>query len=284
MTSPLVSTGWLAQRLHAPNLRVVDTSWYLPSLGREARAEYLDGHIPGAVFFDLDAASDPTSSLPHMLPPAEQFAARAGALGIGPETMVVVYDGSGVNLSAPRIWWMFRVFGHRLVAVLDGGLKKWRAEGRPLETGPLRPRPERFVATLDTARLRRLEQVRAALANRSEQVVDMRSKGRYDATEPEPRPGVPSGHMPGAVNLPYDQLVQPDGTLWPEDELRRRIAAAGIALDRPIIATCGSGTSACALLLVLDRLGIQDWSLYDGSWAEWAARGGAIARGVSGER
>jgi thiosulfate/3-mercaptopyruvate sulfurtransferase len=278
MTSPLVSTGWLAQRLHAPNLRVVDTSWYLPALGREARAEYLDGHIPGAVFFDLDAASDPTSSLPHMLPPAEQFAARAGALGIGPETMVVVYDGSGVNLSAPRIWWMFRVFGHRLVAVLDGGLKKWRAEGRPLETGPLRPRPERFVATLDTARLRRLEQVRAALADRSEQVVDMRPKGRYDGTEPEPRPGVPSGHMPGAVNLPYDQLVQPDGTLWPEDELRRRIAAAGIALDRPIIATCGSGTSACALLFVLDSLGIQDWSLYDGSWAEWAARGGAIAR------
>lgn len=281
MTSSLVSTAWLAQRLHSPNLRVVDTSWYLPASGREARAEYLDGHIPGAVFFDLDAASDPTSSLPHMLPPAEQFAARAGALGIGPETMVVVYDSSGVNLSAPRIWWMFRIFGHRLVAVLDGGLKKWRAEGRPLETGPLRPKPERFVAALDTARVRRMEQVRTVLADRSEQVVDMRPRGRFEGTDPEPRPGLPSGHMPGAVNLPYHELVQPDGTLWPEDELRRRIAAAGVELDRPIVATCGSGTSACALLFVLDRLGIEDWSLYDGSWTEWAGRGGEV---VVGER
>lgn len=273
----LVSTQWLAQRLGAarsgvPVLRVLDASWYLPTSGRDPRVEYATGHIPGAVFFDLDAASDHASPLPHMLPSAGEFAERMAALGLDAADDLVVYDGSGVNLSAARAWWMFRVFGHDRVAVLDGGSAKWRREGRPLETGrPTLPRG-RFGARRDARRVRDLESVRDALARGSEQVVDVRSAGRFTGAEPEPRPGLRGGHMPGSVNLPVQQLVAPDGTVLPPDVLRHRIEEAGIDLEQPVIASCGSGTSACALIHALYLLGDDRVALYDGSWSEWGGR------------
>lgn len=273
MDTGLVSTSWLAERLARPELRVVDGSWYLPTSGRNPRAEYLLGHVPGAVFFDLDAISDQGSPLPHMLPPAAQFAEQVADLGIGDPDDVVVYDGSGANLSAARVWLMFRAFGHDRVAVLDGGLPKWRAEGRALESGSVSPRPARFTARAVPAGLvRDLGSVRELLGRGEVQVVDMRSPGRFAGSEPEPRPGMRGGHMPGSRNLPYADLVRNDGTLLPPDALRRRIAAAGIDADRPIVATCGSGVSACTLIHALHLLGHDEASLYDGAWAEWGGR------------
>jgi thiosulfate/3-mercaptopyruvate sulfurtransferase len=268
----LVSTAWLAGRIGSPGLRVVDGSWYLPTSGREARAEYLDGHLPGAVFFDLDAISDRRTALPHMLPPARQFAEQVGELGIGDQDEVIVYDGSGANLSAARVWWMFRVFGHERVAVLDGGLPKWRAEGRGLEPGPVTLPPARFTPQeVSPTAIRDLESMRRALEG-GVQVVDMRSAGRFAGVEPEPRPGLRGGHIPGSRNLPYHELVQSDGTLLPPDALRRRITAAGVDPARPIVATCGSGVSACALIHALHVLGHEQVALYDGAWAEWGVR------------
>ncbi len=280
MTEPLpalVSTEWLAARLASarqglPVLRVLDASWYLPTSGRDAQAEYAAGHLPGAVFFDLDAASDHASPLPHMLPPAGEFAERMTALGLDDADDLVVYDGSGINLSAPRAWWMFRVFGHDRAAVLDGGSAKWRREGRPFETGQPKLSPGRFTARLDAGQIRDLATVRDALSRGSEQVVDLRSAGRFTGAEPEPRAGLRGGHMPGSVNLPMQQLVAPDGTVLPPDRLRRRIAEAGIDIDKPVIASCGSGTSACALIHALYLLGDDRVALYDGSWSEWGAR------------
>ncbi|HEU4955973.1 MAG TPA: 3-mercaptopyruvate sulfurtransferase [Gemmatimonadales bacterium] len=269
----LVSTSWLADRLGKPALRVVDGSWYLPTSGRDARAEYLAGHLPGAVFFDLDALSDRGTPVPHMLPPPGQFADQVGALGIGDRDEVIVYDGSGANLSAARVWWMFRAFGHEQVALLDGGLPKWRAEGRPLESGAVSWPPGRFTPRLVPAGLvRDLASVQDALGRAEAQIVDMRSAGRFAGTEPEPRPGLRGGHIPGSRNLPYAELVEADGTLLSPDALRRRIRAAGVDPERPIIATCGSGVSACALIHALHLLGHQQVSLYDGAWAEWGAR------------
>jgi thiosulfate/3-mercaptopyruvate sulfurtransferase len=268
---PLVSTEWLASRLGSPGLRVVDGSWYLPGSGREAAAEYLAGHIPGAVFFDLDASSNTASILPHMLPPAETFAERMMQLGLHRSDAIIVYDGSGVNLSAPRVWWTFRSFGHRQVAVLDGGLQKWRRESRPLETGAVRPARGDFTARLDRTAIRDLAEVRANLQNRAEQLVDLRSRGRFLGLEPEPRAGVRGGHIPGSRNLPFTELTAPDGTMLPLSELRRRIESAGVDLSRPVVAMCGSGTSACALVLALDLLG-RDAAVYDGSWTEWGSR------------
>jgi thiosulfate/3-mercaptopyruvate sulfurtransferase len=269
----LVSTAWLADRLGEPRLRIVDGSWYLPTSGRDARSEYLAGHLPGAVFFDLDAISDRTSSLPHMLPAARQCAEQVGALGIGDEDDVVVYDGSGANLSAARVWWMFRVFGHPRVAVLDGGLPQWRAEKRPLERGAVLLPAARFTArAVPAGSVRDLASMRGVLAGGQAQIVDMRSAGRFAGAEPEPRPGLRGGHIPGSHNLPYNQLVRPDGTLLPPDALRERIAAAGVDPTRPVVATCGSGVSACALIHALHLLGHQQASLYDGAWAEWGAR------------
>lgn len=269
----LASTDWLAERLGNPDLRLVDGSWYLPTSGRDARTEYLAGHLPGAVFFDLDAVSDRSSPLPHMLPPARQFAEQVGALGIGDGNDVVVYDGSGANLSAARVWWMFRTFGHERVAVLDGGLPRWRAEGRPLELGEVSPPTAHFSArVIPAGAVRDLAAVRGVLERGEAQIVDMRSAGRFTGAEPEPRPGLRGGHIPGSRNLPYSELVGTDGTLLPADALRRRIAAAGIDPARPIVATCGSGVSACALLHALHLLGHRQASLYDGAWAEWAAR------------
>ena len=267
----LVSTEWLASRLGSPDLRIVDGSWYLPGSGRDPAAEYAAGHIPGAVFFDLDATRDPAISLPHMLPSAEDFAARMVLLGLNQSDDIIVYDGSGVNLSAPRVWWTFRTFGHRQVAVLDGGMQKWRSEGRPIERGVVQLPPGRFTATLDPDAIRDLAAVRANVENAAEQLVDLRSRGRFIGVEPEPRPGLRGGHVPGSRNLPFTELVGPDGTMLPLDELRRRVEAAGIDLARPIVVTCGSGTSACALVLALDLLG-RPAAVYDGAWSEWGGR------------
>jgi thiosulfate/3-mercaptopyruvate sulfurtransferase len=269
----LVSTAWLAERLDAPDVRVVDGSWYLPQMKRDAKAEYAAGHIPGAVFFDIDDIRDSDSPLPHMLPSAAKFASRVRKLGLGDGSKIVVYDGSGNNLSAARVWWMFRVFGHGDVAVLDGGLKKWKAEGRPLEDRPPMPRDRHFSARLNSLLVRDVDQVRANLDTRREQVVDARSPGRFTAAEPEPRPGLRGGHIPGAVNLPYTRLVDlADGTLLPPDELREVIAGAGINMTRPVVASCGSGVSACAVAFALHLLGHRQVAVYDGSWAEWGGR------------
>jgi thiosulfate/3-mercaptopyruvate sulfurtransferase len=269
----LVTTDWLAERIGHPKLRVVDASWYLPTSGRDAAAEFEAAHLPGAVFFDLDASSDRRSPLPHMLPSAGEFAERMSALGIADEDEIVVYDGSGANLSAARVWWMFRVFGHERVAVLDGGLRKWRAEGRPVESGAS-PRPRaRFTARRHPGdQVRDLEGVRRSLRGGVEQIVDMRSAARFAGSEPEPRPGLRGGHIPGSLSLPYDQLVAADGTLLPPESLRGRIASAGIDPERPVVATCGSGVSACALIHALHVLGHERVALYDGAWAEWGAR------------
>jgi thiosulfate/3-mercaptopyruvate sulfurtransferase len=273
METGLVSTGWLAGRIGTEGLRVVDGSWYLPTSGRDARAEYLAGHLPGAVFFDLDAISDRGTALPHMLPSAGQFAEQVGALGIGAGDDVVVYDGSGANMSAARVWWMFRAFGHARVAVLDGGLPKWRAEGRALERGDVSLPRARFRARdIAEGAVRDLGSVLRSQERANEQIVDMRSACRFAGEEPEPRPGLRGGHIPGSRNLPYGSLVRADGTLLPPDALRQRIAAAGVDPARPIVATCGSGVSACALIHALHLLGHDQVALYDGAWAEWGGR------------
>ncbi|MGH7510269.1 MAG: 3-mercaptopyruvate sulfurtransferase [Gemmatimonadales bacterium] len=268
----VVSTDWLAAELGRPGLRVVDGSWYLPDSGRDAAAEYAAGHIPGAGFFDLDASSDPNNPLPHMLPSAQAFAARMSALGLNDSDDLVVYDGSGVNLSGPRVWWTFRTLGHERVALLDGGLGKWRREHRPIEAGVVSLPAGRFTARVERSAVRDLAAVRASILTRAEQLVDTRSPQRFAGTQPEPRPGLRSGHVPGSLNLPYGDLVRSDGTLLPHDELRRRLVDAGIDLSRPVIATCGSGTSACSLVLALHLIGHGQTTLYDGAWAEWGAR------------
>lgn len=279
----LVSTDWLAEHLGQPAIRVVDGSWYLPSSGRDPAAEYAHGHIPGAVFFDIEATSDRSSLLPHMLPTAEHFARRMEALGIGDADAVVVYDGSGVNLSAPRVWWMFRVFGHSAAAVLDGGMGKWRQEGWPVEQGsPSVRRDVTFTARLRAGLVRDSDAVRANIQRRREQVVDLRSAGRFAGTEAEPRPGLRGGHIPGSLSLPFTDLVSTQGTVLPPDRLRERVEAAGIDLAQPVVATCGSGVSACALVLALHRLGRPDTAVYDGAWTEWGGRSDTpISTGVA---
>ncbi|HEU4367949.1 MAG TPA: 3-mercaptopyruvate sulfurtransferase [Methylomirabilota bacterium] len=268
---PVVTTQWLATQLGAPDLRVVDGTWHMPQLMRDARAEFEAAHVPGAVFFDIDAIADPATSLPHMLPAAEAFAAAVGALGVGSGDRVVVYDVRGV-VSAARVWWTFRAFGHEAVAVLDGGLKKWRAEGRPVERGAVKPTVRVFRARRRPELVRDLAAMRANLDSRDAQVLDARSAGRFAGTEPEPRPGLRGGHIPGSLNLPYETLYQADGTLRPPDELRGAVQAAGVDLARPIVTTCGSGVTASVLALALHLLGRPDVAVYDGSWSEWGGR------------
>ena len=267
----LVTTEWLAEHLTEDDLRVVDGSWHLPSAGRDARAEFLERHIPGAVFFDIDAIADGETALPHMLPSPEKFARAVGALGIGDGDRVVVYDAGGVR-SAARVWWTFRAFGHDDVAVLDGGLARWRAEGRPLVSGTPSPISRRFSARPRPSLVRDLDAVRANLASRAAQVVDARSPGRFAGTEPEPRPGVRSGRIPRSFNVPFDRLYASDGTMLPAAALRDAFVKAGVDLDRPVVTSCGSGVTAASLALGLHLLGHGEVAVYDGSWAEWGGR------------
>jgi thiosulfate/3-mercaptopyruvate sulfurtransferase len=276
---PLVSTAWLHEHLGEADLVVLDASWYLPAAGRDPRAEFAQGHIPGARFWDLDLHSAPDTTLPHMLPSAEALERIIGGLGVGAATRVVVYDGSGANLSAPRVWWTLRVAGHEDVAVLDGGMAAWRAEGRPTETGPSTPVPSPFRVRFRPELVASREAVRARLADPHTQLVDARSSGRFHGTEPEPRPGLRGGHIPGARNLPFGAVTGADGRLLPADELRDRLREAGIDLERDIVVSCGSGVSACALGLGLEVLRHHRWAVYDGSWADWGREDGPpIAR------
>ncbi len=268
---PVVTTEWLAKHLREPDVRVVDGTWHMPQAKRNARAEFDAAHIPGAVFFDIDTIADRATTLPHMLPSAAEFGAAVGALGIGNGHRVVVYDVRGV-VSAARVWWTFRAFGHDAVTVLDGGLKKWRAEGRPVESGAPAPSRRAFTARRRPELVRDVEAMRANVAGRTTQVLDARSAGRFAGTEPEPRAGLRGGHIPGSLNLPYETLYRPDGTLKPPDELRGAITAAGVDLARPVVTSCGSGVTASVLALALYLVGRRDVAVYDGSWSEWGSR------------
>ncbi len=272
-TPTLVSVAWLASHLRDPHVRVLDGSWYLAALNRDPRRDFRERHIPGAQLFSIDDASDPASPLPHTLPPAAQFADVVSRLGISDGDHVVVYDGSGTNFSAPRVWWMFRAFGHDAVSLLDGGLGAWIAAGNPLDQGDAMPVAlGDFRARLRPGMLRKASQVLDATGSGRVQVVDMRSRGRFEGSEPEPRPGLRGGHIPGSRNFPYAQLVDSRGLLRTPAELRTMLASAGIDPGKPLIASCGSGVTACSLLLALDVLGVTDTALYDGSWTEWAQR------------
>jgi thiosulfate/3-mercaptopyruvate sulfurtransferase len=275
MYSPLVSTEWLAQHLQAPDVRVVDASWYLPQAGRNAKAEYRAAHIPGAVFFDIDDLSDETRPLPHMLAPAVKFASRMRKLGLGDGNLIVAYDGAGIY-SAPRAWWMLRAMGHKDIVVLDGGFPKWKREGRPIDDMVPQPYERHFTPRPNNALLRDFPQMLANLKTRVEQVVDARSTSRFAGWEPEPRPGVRPGHIPGSANVPYTELTEADGTLKSADALGRLFAARGIDPDRPSITTCGSGITAAIEMLALTVAGAGNVALYDGSWAEWGAHSEAI--------
>jgi len=268
LPKPIVSTEWLAAHLGEPSLVVLDASWYLAAMQRDPQAEFLAGHIPGALFWDLDRLSDQHTALPHMLPDSDRLAREIGGAGLGNSDRVVVYDGSGINLSAPRVWWTFRVMGHDEVAVLDGGLTRWKAEGRALQPGMVTRAPARFAPRPRPSLVKSQQEAQRA------QVVDARSRGRFEGTEPEPRPGLRGGHIPGSRSLPFAELVTADGTLLAPPELRNRYAQAGVDLSRPIVASCGSGVTACALVLGLFRLGIEDAAVYDGSWSEWGRPGG----------
>lgn len=264
----LVSTAWLAQHLKDPDLRVLDASWYLPEAGRNPHAEYEAAHVPGARFFDIDEISDSRSSLPHMAPPVEKFMSRMRAMGVGDGHQVVVYDGAGL-LSAARVWWLFRLMGQPDVAVLDGGFPKWQAEGHPVEDMAPMVRDRHMTVRVQNQLVRDVTQVSAASKLRDAEIVDARAAVRFCGEAPEPRAGLRAGHIPGARNVPYTMLLNDDKTMKSPEECRAVFEAAGVDLSRPIITTCGSGVTAAILVLALERLGHHQWSLYDGSWAEW---------------
>jgi thiosulfate/3-mercaptopyruvate sulfurtransferase len=264
----LVTTQWLADQLGAPGLRILDATWFLPDAGRDARAEFEDAHIPGAMFFDIDLISDKTSALPTMLPPATQFAAQLAALGVSDGDRILLYDNAPHHTAA-RAWWMLRSFGIQ-AALLDGGLAKWKAEGRPLERGTQPVEPGRITPRPNPALVRTLDQVSANLASRAEQLVDARSPARFTAQEIETRPGLASGHIPGSANVPYSSFFNPDGTWKHPASLRQLLEDEGVEVERPIVATCGSGISAAVIVFALHLLG-HPAALYDGSWTEWGA-------------
>ena len=267
----LVSSDWLAAHLDDDDVKVVDGSWYLPAEKRDPRAEYVAAHIPGAVFFDIDGVSDTSNPLPHMFPDTDKFANEVGKLGITNGDRVVAYDG-GTMAAAGRVWWMFRAFGHERVSILNGGTGKWRAENRPLEADAPEMVASQYSARFNPGLVRSVDDVFSIIESGREQILDARSSGRFTATEPEPREGMRAGHMPGAFNLPYADLLAEDGTLRPAEELRVCFAKCGVDLGQPIVTSCGSGISATVLLLGLHLLGHAKNALYDGSWTEWGGR------------
>jgi thiosulfate/3-mercaptopyruvate sulfurtransferase len=273
-TSPLVTTQWLADNLGRPGLVVLDATYHLPTAKRDPRAEYAREHIPGALFFDVDGISDPDSPLPHMLPAPDAFARAVEALGIGSDDHVVAYDSYGL-MSAARPWWMFRAFGHDRVSVLDGGLAKWKKEGRPVtDTKSVVAAGTRFQARLRPDLVRSKDQLLGNLKTRSEQVLDARAAGRFQGTAPEPRAGLRSGHIPGSVNLPFNALLDGQSqTVLPRAALLEQFAKAGIDLGRPVVTSCGSGVTACVLALGLELAGAKRVAVYDGSWSEWGLPG-----------
>jgi thiosulfate/3-mercaptopyruvate sulfurtransferase len=266
----LKSTDWLAEHLRDRNVVTVDGSMFLPTQKRDAHAEYRAGHIPGAVFFDIDEISDHSTDLPHMLPGAAHFGNAVGALGIGDDDTIVVYDSQGLY-SAARVWWTFRLFGATNVFILDGGLPKWKAENRPLETGDAKRAVKQFQAEMNVAPVAMLADVRMALTDGSAQIVDARSAERFAGNAPEPRPGLRSGHMPGSFNVPFAGVLQ-DGRLASRARIEDAFTAAGVDLDKPIITSCGSGVTAAILTLALESIGRPPKGLYDGSWSEWGSR------------
>lgn len=267
----LVETDWLADHLDAPDVVIIDSSWHLPTANRDGASEYLDEHIPGALFFDIDRIADSGSDLPHMLPSPEKFSSIMRRMGIGDGKRIVVYDSVGM-FSAARVWWTFRVMGVEDVTVLNGGLPKWKSEGHPLEEGAEPPTSERhFTARKNSALVRDVSDVRAASDAGSEQIVDARSAARFAGEAPEPRAGLRSGHIPGSLNVPYDVLLNEDGTFKSPPQIKAVFDAAGLENGKPVVTTCGSGVTASILSLALAIVGRNDTAVYDGSWTEWGA-------------
>lgn len=267
----LTETDELESELDAPDLVIVDASWHMPDEGKVARAEYVAEHIPGAIFFDIDEIADTKSKLPHMLPPPEKFSSRMRSMGIGDGSRIVIYDSSGL-FSAARVWWTFRVMGVDDVSVLNGGLPKWKKEGRPVESGaPVGRTTRHFTARRNADLVRDVSDIKKLVKDKSAEIVDARAPERFVGNAPEPRPGLRSGHIPGAHNLPYGKLLNEDGTLKSAPELERLFADAGVDLSKPVVTSCGSGITASVLALALAQLGHRKTSVYDGSWSEWGA-------------